>query len=828
MNNSIKIMAVILLSVFAGSEAMSKAPECTKDGKKYGVVQGNFREEWYCYQERAESYLEGECYEAALADYEKAIKLRAPLDRSADIPGCDRRRSRSYGMHFLDWFGHRGRGITLYHLGRVDEALEELELSLQCTESSQAQFYLDKVRAQSLKSSGADVENPKIKTVRLFNSEPRIDFVIQDTPEPHVGYDRYLAVPYYFTLDEVATIRKNLSRQQKRDRKYVKSLKPGWGSQVISWKSADELKDRPAKDSKLYVLVESGDDQGVQTVEAGGIKSPYTFAQKSRADVFPIEVSDPAFDSQVEPGETTNLETKDLFTISVDESEGKASFDMTVTDLLGKIGVKTIELAIDREGPSLSIEEASVLPGGKARIAGIWDDISGIKEFAFGGVVPTRLGSNRFEVTAPLDNERVRFVAIDPAGNKTTGVIVFGTRGTKMMPPTRWTRIIDRLFKIAALDVFDVPVNAMPPRPSNFDAWTPNHEPRNPWNISPRQTEPIRVAMDIEMYWNELQDTVGLSNKPPLITLKTSRAQTVYTNQVYIEGSAVGQGAMLKSLHINKRNVLRSPRTNAFFNKLLYLRPGKNMVKIVVTDENGLVSEELLAIHRIVPRVRSVGERLAVSMLPFYQDPTYMDIGEVAYDNLATSLVQQRRFRYVDRTKVDAVVRELRLSGTRLVDPSTATRAGKLTSSEAIIIGVVRETPTSIEVKTQVVDVDSSRVMVTRDAYHQDKSLSNLQFITRGLAVKLKNAFPIVQGNISRAEGRSMVISLGRRNRVTPGMRVVFFKVIPKTNAAGEPVGADTQKIGEGRIVSTSGSSSNVQIISTKTQLQANDLVITK
>lgn len=825
-----KTVARILLTgifIFSlGSEALAKkAPECEKDGKKYGVVRGNFREEWYSYQERGESYLEGECYEAALSDFERAIELRTPLDRAAEIPGCDQRRARSYGMHFLDWFGHRGRGIALYQLGRTDEALKELELSLQCTESSQAQYYLDKARAQRLKASGEDTKDPSIASVRILLEEPRIDFMREGSPAPAAGYDRFVAKPYYFTLDEINSIKENLDNKQKKDKQYVKSLKPGWGHQVISWKSTDEADKGPVKAGLFFVLVESTDDQGVKYVEASQIRSPYVFAQKERADVFPVSTAVTLTQDQgVDP---MSLAPRDLFAVDFDRSEGEVSLTVTVIDLLGKTSKKKFTIAIDREGPQLSIEEARVLPGNKAYIRGFIEEASGFKSFTIGGVTPKRVGSDRFEVTAPINKDQVSFEAVDTAGNRTTGVLVLGpaTRGTMITPPTRWTRIINRIFRIAALDAFDAPTYSLPPRPGRLDAWTPEVPGLPAW--IPLPAPAVRVAVELELYWNTLQEELGMTQKPPQIFIKT-KPQTVYSNQIFLEGSAVGQGSAIAELLIDGKNVLRSARTNAFFNKLVYLKTGDNVIKIKAVDQQGLAAEETLTINRIVPRVQTVAERLAVSMLPFYQDPDFVDIGEVAYDNLATAFIQQRRFQYVDKSKIDAAVREMSLAGTGLSDPTTAVRAGKMTSAEAIIIGVVRETPTSVEVKAQVVDVDSSRIMVTRDAFHQDKSLENLRFITRGLAVKVQNAFPVVQGSIAQAGGGTVVVDLGRRNRVMPGMKVVFFKVIPKTDPSGQSLGADSQKLAEGTISSISSSSSNIELDKVESDPQPNDLVITK
>ena len=796
--------------------AFAKAPECVKNGKKFGVVDGNFREEWYSYQERGDSYLAGECYDAALADFEQAIKLRTGIDRAADVPGCDQHQARTYGMHFIDYFGHRGRGVALMNLGRVDESIQELELSLTCVESSQAQFWLDQARAKKLQSGG-DSQDPAIKTVRLVLAEPQVSYIREGTPAAAPGYDRFLTFPYYNTQEEIVAIREGLTDDQKKDKNYVKSLTPGWGSQVVSWRAADELGDRPVKEGMIWAIVESTDDQGIKYVAASGSRSPYTFAQKSRVDVFPLMLS------AAMAAEGANAEEsvpEDLSAVGLDDGKGKIALEFIVTDLVGKTGTSAITLALDQEGPQLSLDEVKVLPNGHALLRGRVDEPSGLARFVIGGVTPKNLGGGRFEVKAPLETaDRVRFEAVDNAGNKTVGVLVVaGKTGSMLELPERWARYLGRMFRVAALDNLNPGLSTLPSPAPAMSGWQ---------KLPDNYQSPMVAASDVELYWNQLQSSLGTAKTPPKISMKT-RPQTVYNNQIYVEGTAIGQGAPLTSVLVSGKNVIAGERTNAFFNRLMFLKPGKNLIEIKVTDKNGLVTVETLPVTRVVPKVTSVADRLAVSMLPFYQDPTFVDIGAVAYDNLATALIQQRRFAYVDRSKVDAVLRELRLSGSGLTDPNTAVRAGKQTSSEAIIIGTVRETPTSIEVKTQVVDVESSRILVTRDAYHQDKSLENLRFITRGLAVKLQNAFPIVQGSISKSAGRNATISLGRANQVMPGMKVVFFKVIPKTDANGQPVGSDTQKIGEGRITSLGSSSSDVEITATQGTPQANDLVITK
>lgn len=134
--------SAFILSEANSNPAFTKAPECIKDGVKYGVTRGSFRSEWWNYLERGMSYLEGGCYEFALSDLDKAIELRRKQVKNEH----DKRRARTYGLHFVDYFAHREKGIALYHLGRYSEAQAELEQSLKWVDSERARQYLELVK----------------------------------------------------------------------------------------------------------------------------------------------------------------------------------------------------------------------------------------------------------------------------------------------------------------------------------------------------------------------------------------------------------------------------------------------------------------------------------------------------------------------------------------------------------------------------------------------------------------------------------------------------------------------------------------------------------
>ncbi|MBW2335032.1 MAG: tetratricopeptide repeat protein [Deltaproteobacteria bacterium] len=137
------------------------SPLYVKDGKEYGKVRGTFRHRWWNYYERALSYAEGEFYKEAIEDLKESIRQRAE----------DQRMARTYGMHFIDYFPHRELGVTYYHLGRYEDAKEELETSLSTADTGKAKFYLNMTRKVLIETSKADTAPPTINVTSVSRGD---------------------------------------------------------------------------------------------------------------------------------------------------------------------------------------------------------------------------------------------------------------------------------------------------------------------------------------------------------------------------------------------------------------------------------------------------------------------------------------------------------------------------------------------------------------------------------------------------------------------------------------------------------------------------------
>ncbi|RLC13411.1 MAG: hypothetical protein DRI57_16265, partial [Deltaproteobacteria bacterium] len=128
------LLCTLILSLSYGCMAPPRV--LIKDGKEYCKVDGHFTYRWYDYYERAVSCADGEFYDEAMSDLDKAIRQRDEDIRMAKV----------WGMRLRDYFPHREKGIIHYIQGQDEVAQSELQRSMRDEPSDKAEKWLDKVR----------------------------------------------------------------------------------------------------------------------------------------------------------------------------------------------------------------------------------------------------------------------------------------------------------------------------------------------------------------------------------------------------------------------------------------------------------------------------------------------------------------------------------------------------------------------------------------------------------------------------------------------------------------------------------------------------------
>ena len=657
----VMISAILLFMVSGCATGTSKVYE--KDGRKYGATAGTFRDRWWNYYERGESYLEGGFYKEAGEDFSQAARMR---DK-------DGRRARTYGMHFVDYFPHRGLGIAYLGLGRAQDAVRELELSLSQEETAKAKFYLNKARKDALSGQGKGSGGVRIA----------------------------LASPAVTTTNSL--------------------------SFKVSGKASS---------------------------------SSYVSSIRINGRAIFLELSD----------------TEVSFERTIELAEGENIIKIEASDLLGGTASTTVTVVADRLGPVIELEspgEQDLVGGGRLTVSGAAYDGSGVVSLTVNGKrVDARGGPEvSFNESADLPSGGVvEVTATDRAGNKTTATL---------SPPALTGGGYQGRALYAAL--------------GGMLAKAPNLTGR------------------------------------PVISLKGfSESQDVYYDTALVEGSVSG-GADIASFTINGEPVISHKGRKIFFNRIVPLKEGENVVTLLASDTAGHRATLPVRFNRLPLKAHSVGSRMSVSVMPFKLEKQ-TDAAGVSYDAFVNAVVGLGRFNLVERAMLEQVLQEQALSQEALVDPATAARLGKVVSAEYVLIGDIHEDARSVEAFIRLVDTETSEVVVADDVYAEDKGLKGLTELMEGLAVKLRNGFPLVEGIVLKRDGATVVFDIGSKSGIRKNMGMLIFREGEhiKHPVTGKDLGAPSVLLGKARITEVQDEFSVAEIVRAEGAAKAMDLVITR
>ncbi len=445
---------------------------------------------------------------------------------------------------------------------------------------------------------------------------------------------------------------------------------------------------------------------------------------------------------------------------------GTNEIKVQAADLTGKTTESTLKIEVDREGPIIIIENQDILDK-KAILNGFLSDSTGITSFSINGMnIP--IGSNHEiefhqEINLSEGTDSIIIKAEDMAENVTTGElhVIPGGSDTRQLSP-------------------DSMLKSLPLLASNAEI----------------------VLTRYAFLGSKLGKIID--NTPPVISLKNLiDFQTVYDDAIFLEGS-VSDESKIQSLTFNGESILKRKGKDIFFNHLTGLKEGQNNFFIEAIDTFGNKSQKVLTVNRKIPKIRQLGSRMSVSILPMERRGETSMFGDTVYDSLIAAFVEQKRFHLTERAKLEEILRELRLSQTELVEPGTASKVGKIVVADAILTGTIYESKNSIEILTRLVDTETSTIIESKDVFDEDKSLPNINRLMQGLALKYKQSLPLLEGLVIKKDKKGILTDLGSSKRVKKDMGIILFREGEEIRhpETGRVLGSEPVEIGEAKIES--------------------------
>jgi tetratricopeptide (TPR) repeat protein/TolB-like protein len=440
-------------------------------------------------------------------------------------------------------------------------------------------------------------------------------------------------------------------------------------------------------------------------------------------------------------------------------SQGRHFIEIEAWNLLGKATRRQLVIRVDREGPLITLDQLSLdetTAGREIVVSGFLYDEATISDLMVNELeIPIQKGIEvNFTKRLAVGTDQLDLVARDRLGNQTSARISLSDLRSALRKPH---------------SVFHNPVRLA-------------------------CADPVTCGALMAALFGS-RDT-----RAPGIQLKGwTDSQTVYLPKVYIEGQ-VGDESGIESLTINSVPILRRKGQSIFFSHVAELREGENSIIIEARDEAGNLSNKTISITRRIPKALQLTERLSVSVNPFEQRGAVSGASLSFQDNLIDALVEQNRFRVVERDKLDLILREQKLSRSNLIDRRTALKLGRLVAAQSIIAGSIIETRSGIEIVARMIDTETSEILATVDVYDEVKDLQAMISLTEGMAIKFHREFPLLGGLVIRRRGKQIFTDLGQ-DKVKLQRKLIVYREKPlKHPATGKVLGADNEIIGRARI----------------------------
>lgn len=272
----------------------------------------------------------------------------------------------------------------------------------------------------------------------------------------------------------------------------------------------------------------------------------------------------------------------------------------------------------------------------------------------------------------------------------------------------------------------------------------------------------------------------GSDTAPPVIRADLKSSVTYDTN-LFVSGNVHDDSSVTK-LQVNRQSLEIRPGKNVFFNHLLPLQDGENIVEITAVDMRG--NEAKISPVKITKKTFELLEtdaRYTVALLPLRSLAEVGVPSNTVYSLLLKAFDEEpKRFNFVerDRARLEEILHEQKISNTELTSPDTAVKIGKIHAAEGMLFGSVEEDAKGITIALRLVDTETTQILANADVYDEDKSTKTLEWLMHGLVLKMKQQFPMVQGTVIHVSGNGFHINAGASGGAEVGMKLLLFREI--------------------------------------------------
>lgn len=523
------------------------------------------------------------------------------------------------------------------------------------------------------------------------------------------------------------------------------------------------------------------------------------------------------------------LAEKDLkFSQNVLLADGDNEIALEATDLVGKSTQRKLRLTLDMHPPAIYLDDVQIHQKDGKQIATVKGTIvdNCCLKYLYINDKEIHLESNSemsFDEDIVLRGEKkISIRAADIAGNEIRGEQPLDVKATL------WPHDIRNHTKYAN-QTATMAVRVASDRLDKTGVKTLLvHQENNASQSTTGGTSPSPVRKKKGKSKGSLSPNDTQIDKVPPVLHTDLKPAIVYNPNLFINIEAHDDAGIAK-IFVNQTPLEIRQGKHVFINHLLTLNEGENRVFIKAIDTQGNETQiPPINITRKTFKLLETEARYTVALLPLRIVSENSVPSETIYSLLLKAFDEEpRRFNFVerDKAKLEEILREQKFSNTDLTAPETAIRIGKIRAAECMLFGSVEEDSKGINITLRLVDTETTQVLANVDVYDEDKSIKNLEWLTYGLSLKMRQKFPIVQGIVIHTSPKGFHFDAGATSNVGIGMKLLLFREIKEgCLVLKEPLNTIA------RVTQVQPDSSFAKIVNTKEaeKIKKQDLVISK
>ena len=321
----------------------------------------------------------------------------------------------------------------------------------------------------------------------------------------------------------------------------------------------------------------------------------------------------------------------------------------------------------------------------------------------------------------------------------------------------------------------------------------------------------------------------------PEINLPREKKVT-FLDYMYLEGS-IKDNVVISHLSINGKNILPFEGKKIFFNHLIPLKTGKNIINLSGMDAFGHSTGRTLQVTRLVPEVEQLEARLKVAIASFKRviAETISSQLKDFENDLYREMKKKQRFFLIHPEKLNVEKKFIYGQDQEIVDEIASLVAAKKLHADYVMFGKITEhKDRSMSIYIRLVDTELPDTIedIAVDVYTtKNIDRDQLVIMAQGLNFKLADEIPLVKGNITRVLGSKIKVDIGLKDNIKKGMKLIVYHIEkitdPKTDVV---IWEEFSNNGQARIESLQDEFSMAKLLQNKglSDQKAQQQIITK